>query len=650
MKKHEKIIQQAKRHFDLAQRAESDNRYEMLDDLRFAALDQWPEEVKRERKNRPMLTLDHTGQSIRKVLGDIRSSLPAIKVDPVDDGADKDTADVFEGIIRQIEYQSRASAVYMTAAESVVKMGYGVWRVCTKYNEFDSFNQDILLKPVRNPFTVYFDPAAQEQTKRDGRFVIVTETITHDQFEEEYGKKPELSSFESNTIGENEELWWDSETVRIAEYYVKERIKKRLLMLSDGSTIESDLVDDEAMAQYAANNVHPVKEREVDTYQIRYYKLTGMEVLEESVWPGRYFPIVPVYGLEENVEGRTCYRGIVRAAKDPQRLYNYWNSAAAETIALQPKAPFIVTAKQIKNYQRFWERANVDNLPYLPYEPDGSAPPPQRQSPPALQNGLLQQAAIASEDIKAATGIYDASLGARSNETSGKAILARQAEAELGSSVFLHNLAAAIEQTGAIIIELIPHFYDTMRVLKIRGEDGSQEDIKINAPIFTPDGMRIQNDLTRGKYDVRVSVGPNYKTRRAEAAQSMVELARVFPQILQVGGDLVAKNLDWPGADEIAERLKKLLPPGMIDDPEVQQQQAMLQQAQAQAAQIQAAKDQADIENKQADTAKKYTEAEANDLENAIKSAELAQQQQNAQLFQRAMLEVARLLQNQPVY
>lgn len=400
------------------------------------------------------------------------------------------------------------------------------------------------------------------------------------------------------------------------------------------------------MQAYALKGIVPVRDRVVQSHEIHYYKLTGCEVLEESIWPGRWFPVVPVYGLEDTVEGRTDYRGVIRAAKDPQRLYNYWNSAAAETIALQPKAPFIGTAKQFEKYKKFWERANTDNLPFLPYDPDPSAPPPQRQAPPTIQSGLLQQAAVASEDIKAATGIYDASLGARSNETSGIAIQSRQVEAEIQNSVFLYNLSAAIEQTGSIIVELIPYFYDTQRVVKIRGEDDSQQDILINSPMITPDGFNIVNDLTRGKYDVRVSIGPNFKTRRAEAAASMVELARVFPQLINVAGDLVAKNLDWPGADEISERLKKLLPPGIVDEENPELQAAQAQQAQLQQMQMQAemAEKQAEIENTQADTMKKVSEAQQNEIENALQTAELAAQQQNSQLQTQALLQLISLL------
>ncbi|WP_299077166.1 portal protein, partial [uncultured Paraglaciecola sp.] len=403
------------------------------------------------------------------------------------------------------------------------------------------------------------------------------------------------------------------------------------------------------------------KTREVEVDVIKWYKISAFKVLDKKEWRSHLFPIVPVYGEEENIEGEVEYRGIVRAAKDPQRMYNYWNTAAAETIGLQPKAPWLVTKDQIKNYKEFWESANTENLPYLPYEPDPQAPPPQRMQPPTMQSGFLQQGQVMAGDIMQATGVFEASTGDLPQQRSGKAVIALQQEADLGTSLFMDNLASAIQHTGKIIISLIPAIYDTNRIVRLRGEDDAVKFVEINKPILTPDGKKIQNDLTRGKYDVRVGVGPSFRTRRIEAANSMVELARVFPQILQVSGDLVAKNLDWPGADEMAERLKKLLPPGIADEEDLseeemrakqqadQQQQAMQQTS----IELEFAETQATIENKMADTAvkqssavKNFSEIEQNDVENAVQTAELAAAAGNTRLLQAALADVARLLKN----
>jgi hypothetical protein len=663
-KKERKIIEQFMEDFDLAFTAESRNRIDMVDDLRFAALDQWPRDIQIERANRPMLTLDHIGQSVRKVVNGMRQNMPSIKIDPIDDGADKDTSDVLEDLVRQIEQSSNARNAYLNAGKFQVKMGYGVWRVSTKENDRDIFNQDIVILPVKNPFTVYFDPDAIQPQKQDGRFAIVSENMSRKDFESQFGDDTVPSGIPNQGIGETQERWYSSESVRIGEYFQKTKEKRKITQLSNGMVVNSDEITDEDIALYQAQGITPVREREVEQEVIDWYKLTSFKILEHVRWPSRFFPLIPVYGEEENIEGETLVRGIVRAAKDPQRMYNYWNSAAAETIALQPKAPFLVTKDQIKNHKAFWQRANTDNLPYLPYEPDGQAPPPQRLAPPTMQNGLLQQASVSAQDIQQATGVFEASTGALPEQRSGRAVVALQQEADLGTSQFMDNMAQGIEHTGRIILDLIPKYYDTQRVIRLRGEDDGVNFVEINKPILTPDGVRIQNDLTRGKYDVRVGVGPSFRTRRIEAANSMVELARVFPQVLQVAGDLVAKNLDWPGAEEMAERLKKLLPPGIADDeqeltPEqiqaAQQQQALQQQA----VQLQMAEQvaniestQADTASKQADTVKKITEAQQNEIENAVQVAELAAQQQNQALLQQALADIVTLIQapniNQP--
>ncbi|MBL4651277.1 MAG: hypothetical protein JKY53_00220 [Flavobacteriales bacterium] len=661
-KEKDKILQSFTEDFDLAFTAESRNRIDMVDDLRFAALDQWPRDIQVERKNRPMLTLDHIGQSIRKVMGNIRQNMPSIKVDPVDDGADKETADVLEDLTRQIEQSSNARNAYINAAKFQVKMGYGVWRVNTVMNNDDIFEQDIVILPIKNPFTAYADPDAIMPQKQDGRFWVLSETMSTKNFEAQFPGVEIPLSVPHKGLGETNSRWFDSNSIRIAEYFKKDKKKKKITQLSNGVVVNSDEITEEDIALYQAQNITPVREREVEVDVINWYKLTAFEILEHVQWPGKLFPIVPVYGEEDNIEGETFIRGIVRAAKDPQRMYNYWNSAAAEMIALQPKAPYLLHLDQIKNTKKFWDVANTSNLPYLPYETVKGEPPPMRQQPPLMQNGILQQASVSASDIQQATGVFEASTGDLPQQRSGRAVIALQQEADLGQSLFMDNLAGAIEYTGKVLLELIPKYYDTQRIIRLRGEDSGTRFVEINKPILTPDGMKIQHDLGRGKYDVRVGVGPSFRTRRSEAAASMVELARVFPQVLQVAGDLVAKNLDWPGADEMAERLKKLLPPGIADDDEdlnpeelqaKQQQQQQQQQIQQLAVKLEMMEKQANIENIQSDSAvkqstavKNFSEIEQNDVENAVQMAELAAAQGSPEILRAALIEVVKLVQS----
>jgi hypothetical protein len=493
--------------------------------------------------------------------------------------------------------------------------------------------------------------------KQGGRFMIVSETMSRSKFESEYPDVDIPASIPNQGIGETHERWYSSDSIRIGEYFRKTKKKRNITQLSDGSVVNTDEITEKDIELYNAQGITPANDRDVEVDVITWYKLTAFEILESVEWRSKFFPGVPVYGEEENIEGESEYRGIVRAAKDPQRMYNYWNSAAAETIALQPKAPFLVTANQIKNNKAFWNQANTANLPYLPYEPDGKAPPPQRMVPPIMQSGLLQQAAISAQDIQQATGVFEAAQQPTAENRSGRAVLALQQEADLGTSQFMDNLAVAIEHTGRVVLDLIPHYYDTQRMIRLRGEDDGVDFVEINKPILTPDGLKIQNDLTRGKYDVRVGVGPSFKTRRMEAASSIAELAQIFPQVLQVAGDLVAKNLDWPGSDELADRLSKLIKqqmPGLIEEeltPEQQQAQQAQAQLQQQQIQLGMAEQQASIENKQADTANKqasavksFSEVEQNDVENAVQTAELAAASGDQRLLLESLGQVTQLL------
>ena len=293
----------------------------MVDDLRFAALDQWPEDIKAQRKDRPMLTLDHIGQPIRKVMGGIRQNMPSIKADPIDDGADKETASVMEDLIRQIAPSSHARGAYLKAASFQVKMGYGVWRINTKENDRDMFAQDIVIQRVKNPFTYYFDPDASEPQRQDGRFMVVSETLSHEAYEAEHGGTLPVS-VDKQGIGESQERWYSSDSIRIAEYFVKRKIKKNITLLSNGTVLNTADITEEDMAGYAADNITPIKSRDVETHVIDWYKISAFEILDHQEWPSRFFPGIPVYGEEENIEGETEYRGLVRAAKDPQRMYN----------------------------------------------------------------------------------------------------------------------------------------------------------------------------------------------------------------------------------------------------------------------------------------------------------------------------------------
>jgi len=603
------IIREAIEAFDQAAEAETHNRREALDDLRFARLgEQWPEAVRRdrEREGRPCLTINKLPAFIRQIVNEARQNKPAISVHPVDSGADPETAEIIASLIRNIEATSNAEVAYDTALDFAVTMGFGYFRINTRYTSDDTFDQDIVVERVANPFSVYGDPNSTAADSSDWETAFVVDWLSDDEFERRF-KGAEKADWKGDYHSLNPH-WRTEEGVQIAEYWRREEVVRRIVRLSDGTVMDEGVYAAQKPFFDSLEVTVVGSPREVRSHKVVQRLITGAEVLETTEWAGKFIPIVPVYGDEVNVEGKRHFRSMVRDAKDAQRRVNYHTSMVTELVALAPKAPWVGRKGAFETDRAKWETANTVSHAFLEY--DGPEPP-QRQAFAGVPAGEMQQLLLATDDMKAIIGLHDASLGLRSNETSGKAIIARQREGDVSNFHFIDNLVRAIRHAGRIIIDLIPNVYSVPRVIRVMGVDGSPERVQINQP-FVPqgDGLKIGQpaenpnaahvklyDLTAGKYDILVKVGPSFASRREEAATQMVELIRAYPQAAPVLGDLLAKNLDWPEADEIAERLHALLPPqvlqrsGVVPAPLVQQAVAQAQQQMQQLSQaLQAAK------------------------------------------------------------
>jgi len=579
--KHDDLLKEARERAKLAADADRFNREEALDDMRNIVGLQWPDDVraKREEDNRPCLTINRLPQFLRQVTGDLRNMNPAIKAIPADTKASQEDAELVEGIIRQIQYESDASSIYERAAESAAACGMGFFRVLTDYVGNDSFDQKIIIQSIDNPFSVYFDPEARKSTREDARWCLITQVMTEEAFKDAYPDKVAVS-VEQDGSGDGLEFWRQNGETVVAEYFWKEPKSKTIMLLPNGMILENAPKDLGG------------KTRTVNYDVIMWVKISGKDVLEgPQEFPGDHIPVIAVMGEELHIGDRIYRSSVIRFAKDPQRLYNYWRSAQTEMIALQPKAPYLVTAKQISGLEQIWSEANDSNRPYLPYIPDPNAPAPQRATPPIPSSGMMQEVGLAADDMKATTGIYDAGLGQRSDEKSGVAIRQRQMESDVSTSIYSDNMAKAVAHCGRVIVSMIPKIYDTNRMLATIGEDDQHGMTEINKPMMSENGPITINDMTKGKFDVRVDVGPNYATKRQETAESMMQFIQAFPPAAQVAGDLIAKSMDWPDAEKIAERLKKMLPPGMAeeDDPQAQAQMQQQQMMQAQEAQQQQA-------------------------------------------------------------
>ena len=561
------ILTDAREAFQLASEREALTRREALDDLRFSRLDeQWPEIVRRERERngRPCLTMNLLEPFIRQVVNDARQNQPAIKVHPADSVADPKTAEIYNGLIRNIETTSRADVAYDTALDFAVTMGFGYFRINTEYAHDDSFDLDVKIRRIINPFSVYADPYSTESDSSDWNSCFVTELVEKDRFRSRY-KDAEEVDWDAQGYSQLEDPWRDDDRIMVAEYFTREQVRKTILLLSDQSVVAEEVY----LANrdtYDAAGIGVIAERDASGCRVTQRIMTGAEVLETNTWAGQFIPIVPVYGVEVNVEGRRHFRGLVRPAKDAQRMFNYWRTASTELVALAPKAPWIGRRGQFTTDAAKWATANVENHAFIEYDDPNGSGPPQRQPFAGVPAGALQEAMNASNDMKAIIGLYNASLGDSGNEISARAIIARQREGDVSTFHFIDNLSRAIEHCGRILIDLIPLVYTGSRIVRVLGPEGLAQNVPLNTPVATgagPNGEVLSHvyDLSRGKYDLTVEAGPSFTTRREEAASQMIELIRAFPQAAPVLGDQLAKNLDWPGADIIAQRLAAMLPP-----------------------------------------------------------------------------------------
>ena len=562
----ELLIEQVRDNIQNAWSHDRDNRRDQASDIAFCAGDQWPEETRTEREStgRPMLTINRLPQFIRQVTNDIRQADLAIKVSPVDDDADEDLTEVYNGLLRQIHYRSSADHVYATACEHQATGGLGWFRIETDYEDDSAFDQEIKIAPIRNPMSVYCDPGAVLPTREDAHWIAVTQLVPKKAFKRKYPKADCTDLDIPNGETENLLFWSTSDDIRIAEYWWKTPVDRELALLEDGSTID---ITDIKKAERAFLPI--VKTRTAKSYKVQSAIVSGSEILEGPFdWAGKHIPIIAVVGGEFPLESKTYRYGVIRFARDAQQLYNYARTSMAEMIGLAPKAPIVATAKQIGPYLGEWNRAGKQPVPYLRYDHDPNAPgAPQRIAPVQASSGFMAEVQQAAEDMKATTGIYDAALGAQSNETSGRAILARDHQGDVANYHFIDNLKHSMTYAGKIIVDLIPKIYDNERLVRLMGEDDSEKPVMINQVLYADDGMPVMvNDLSRGRFDIRVQIGKSYSTKRLEQADTMVELSRANPAMMQVAGDLLVKALDMPGGDEIAERLKRMIPPHITAD------------------------------------------------------------------------------------
>lgn len=562
-----KIIEEALSRFKHCEEMESHNREQALEDLKFSLGDQWDDKVRRFREAdpngvRPCLTVDKIGQYVRQVTNDARQNRPSVKVLPVDDNADPHTAEVLQGWIRHTENNSTADIAYDVGGEMAVRAGFGFIRVITQYESDDSFAVEPVIKAVPNPFSCYLEP---EDTSLDGSgatYGFFFDDVPIDKFEAEYPNSDKVDFQDSRFKGNS---WAKKDVVRVAEYFRIESETYSIWQAEDGSI---SLVELEGRPHRTAFR-----------RKVMWYKLTAAEILDRREFPSKYIPIVPIYGHVIDVAGERKISSLIHPGIDAQKIHNYSVSSLVERVALVPKAPYIAAAGQIEAYRSEWEDANSSNTSVLTYDPidlmGQPVPPPQRTAGADVPQGWLQIVQMTEHDIQSAFGMYNAAIGAPSNERTGKAIMARQREADTATFHFPDNVSRSIRQVGKILVDMAPRILDTKRIIRILGEDDTPGTAQIRPDIdqamverrslATGKVIERLHNVSVGKYDVIVQSGPSFGTKRQEAADFMNQAIQTHPELMQVIGDLMFKAMDMPYSDKIAKRLESMIPPNVRD-------------------------------------------------------------------------------------
>lgn len=581
------LVAEAKKRFERAKTAYSENRQQAIEDLRFVFGDsdnlwQWPAEIVEQRKGKVILTVNLTAQHCNQIINSIRQNRPTGRVIPTSGGANKKAAEVFAGLVRMIQTASNADDAHDTAAEFSIYGGEGYWRIVTEYESPTSFKQRIRIKPCLNPQLVYIDPDCQEIDESDASWGFIFEDISREQAKREH-PGIDLTSWTPDPGG-----WVSKDTVRRAEYFYCEWQDDSLYLLADGSTV---------LKSKAVGPVDVRDERPTKVKRWKWCKLVGGSdsPVDEKDWPGSFLPIISVVGKKVNIDGKILIKGQTRDLKDPARMVNYAYSETVQTLAVQNKVPYLAAAESIAGYESTWKTANQSDYAYLPWnayhkETGQQLPAPAKEAPAQMATAQVALLQLSTEQMRAASGQQNANFGIKSEAVSGIGIQRLKTQGEVATFHFPDNLARALKHEIRILVDLIPKIMDVRQSIIVLGLDGKESTITLDPEhrqayseedFGTEDVQKIFNP-NLGEYQYAIDTGPSYSTQRQEALDYMMTLAAKDPQVLQIAGDLVMRLSDSPMSEQLAERFAKALPPPLQDQKPGDPQQLMMQLQQMQ--------------------------------------------------------------------
>ncbi len=616
------LLEEAYERFQYASEWEANFRDLFVQDVKFANADsdngwQWPDDLRRDRmiNRRPALTINKVQNHINLVVNDGRQNKAAIEIKPAGKESSFQAAQGLEALVRNIEYQSTATAIYDDMAQNQVEGGIGYGRIISLYPDPRSFNQELRIAPVQNHLNVFLDPDIKQKNGSDARFGFIFEDITKDEYEREFDEDaPVATSPFGLGLGAD---WIKANHVRVAEYYRIDCRNDELIYFKHADQealfLRSEVprgmkralrLAEAALKDGSAEQGVEVKTRPTEIKRLQWYKIGAHRIIDRREYPTQYVPIFRFVGRERVIDNKLERKGLTRTLKDAQRMYNYNSSAEAEAAAIATKTNWLAALESISGNETAWNRSNVDNKAVLTYrhkDRDGDPiPPPQRIDPAKSAEAYLQGMEIASRELEMASGQGPAQFGKPTKERSGIAIQQTQRQGDILTFDFIDNQALGIQYAGMILLDWIPHCYDTKQVVQVLDKDGTERMLTIDPQATSPyEEQKVQDQVQAvlnpniGRYKVQAQAGPAYATQRQEAWNAFVQIITGAPDLINEIGDLMFLSADFPMADEIAQRIRrkiKQLAPWLLDDnavnPQVQQLNQQLQQAGQQLAEL----------------------------------------------------------------
>lgn len=567
-KKKEDLLKDARDRFREAERGMEHIIESAKDDLQMVdGESQWDAKVETFRRDHGLVVVTENllPSFLDQVEGDFRQNRPQINVTAVDDKADPETARILGGMIRNINNQSQAEMIYNEAFLMTLASGFGAWRIHTQYEDHLSFDKEIVTLPIENHMAVRWDMSCKKFDTSDKKWCIISQVMDRKEYDDKYGQSSDAGALTPS--GDEFSGWFIADKVRVAEYWYIDEKEETIVQLDTGETLKKSELQQYAIGFALASKGAPlpriVNERKTTIPQVYTCIISGTEILEGPFeWPGKYIPIVISFGKRLNLNGKMKLKSLIRDAKESQRMHNYLISSMVQSVAMQAKAPYIGTTKQFQGKAQEWKAGMDGDVPFLTYNPDPDAPGvPQRQTPPMTSPGHSELIMLNSKTRQDIIGIHDAGLGKASNETSGRAIMARQKEGDIGTFVFIDNFRHALTFDGRIKVDLIPKIYDTPRMQRITGIDGKEEFVQLYEQAMGPRGPYLKANPKVGKYDVVVTTGPSFSTQREETRNAMIQMMQAAPNAAPVLLPGVVNSMDWQDGDRIARALIASLPP-----------------------------------------------------------------------------------------